>query len=310
MRWFSAIKNFFVGIFYKQSSQEEETVVDLPQQTIEAPTPTPVVDWLDWCGRAMLLSGSFEGKGADWGNPVGNFDKAGLTCGLLGFTWRWNNQPPMILEFIKRHGEPKLFELMPKTAHEYAAAAREGEHKGFSTVADWSSGSRVHEPYRSELKAFWSSPEMKQIQTEKAWEMMGAWAKKKCLEGQGFFGMNQPSFVHFAFWFDQAVLNGQGKSPLYLKPSNTQVLEAMYWYTNESGYNEGDRNKNVKIWKDLLSITPIDQLALLYMAYKRADVALDIFDLTTMNRRGTIAMGVGWVNGSLREYSWKPNIKS
>lgn len=66
------------------------------------------IDWFSWTEKAMKISGSFEGIGEDWGNPVGNFDGAYLTCGLLGFTWKWNNQPPMIDEFVTRKGEDEL----------------------------------------------------------------------------------------------------------------------------------------------------------------------------------------------------------
>lgn len=48
------------------------------------------VDWLEWTEKAMKISDSFEGQGEDWGNPVGNFDSAYLTCGLLGFIWQGN----------------------------------------------------------------------------------------------------------------------------------------------------------------------------------------------------------------------------
>ncbi|AHZ84631.1 hypothetical protein Bb109J_c1941 [Bdellovibrio bacteriovorus] len=309
---FKAVGSFFSG---------GGSVSDPPTQTPPGETPEPidpivnvpppvagVVDWLEWTKQAMLYSGAFEGKGEDWGNPVGNFDGAYLTCGLLGFTWKYNNQPPMILEFVKRYGVKRAKELMPRCWDDYYRAAKLGVSGGASIVSRWSSGSdndeRVYEPYRSELLAFWSSPEMRPIQIEKAWDMMGAWAKEKALVAQAYWNLPAPLFQHFEYYFDQAVLNGQGG---YVKlkdaaaVSDTKVLS---FCGSKSGYTVNDLRRNGRLWPSVIIEADSHEVVLWKGAYLRSLQSRNEFQPVTMNRRGTLALGKGWVNGTLRNYFW------
>lgn len=275
-------------------------------------------NWLDWTERAMKISGSFEGKGEDWGNPVGNFDGAYLTCGLLGYTWKYNNQPPMINQFVERHGKNRLSALMPITGEEYLNAVQAGEIGGAPTVASWSNGEKVKEPYRTELDAFWSSPEMKTIQKETALVMMGNFAKKKALEGQRYYSLSEPRFSHFAYWFDQAVLNGQGETQAFDRAENIANKDVFDWMQNETGYVQASFNKNRNYWMQIIDSVDTVQQKMWRLAYLRADLSREEFDTVTMCRRGSLALGSGWVNGTLRKFDFgiqkafdglKPNTK-
>lgn len=274
---------------------------------MDAVTVTNAIDWLAWTERAMKISGSFEGNGEDWGNPVGNFDDAYLTCGLLGFTWKWNNQPPMITKFVNQHGKAKLLNLMPQTGEEYLDAVAKGEKDGAPIVSAWSVGERVIEPYFSELKAFWSCNEMKKIQTETAFSgSMGKFAKQKTLEGQSYYNLPQPQFSHFAYWFDQAVLNGTGNTQGFDKAENISNQAVFDWMKTETGYTQKSFDKNRDYWQQIIdSIDPI-QRKLWILAYLRSDLSREEFDTVTMCRRGSLALGSGWINGSLRKFDFTP----
>lgn len=307
--------NWIKGIIWKirslftRSESAPPPAEELPQpEPSQPPAPVDVQDgkpdFLAWTKEAMIISGHFENEGTDWGGAVGNFDGAGLTCGLLGFTWKWNNQPPMVQKFIKQHGEPRLFELMPKTGFEYIQAVKAGEYKGFSTVAGWSDGGeRVHEPYRTELNAFWSSPEMKVIQTEKAWDMMGNFAQARATMAKEFFNLPQEQFSHFCYYFDQAVLNGQGSTVNLTNAYDTQ--EVLDWCASVGGYNKSSIRACEKLWEKQVKLASRDQLALFYMAYQRALKSRSQFMATTMTRRGTLALGIGVVNEKQFEYPWR-----
>ena len=176
---------------------------EVPAGTIETDPSTLLgndlgIDWFKWNQKAMLISASFEGHGADWGNPVGNFDRAFLTCGLLGFTWEWNNQPPMVMEFVVRQGKAALTALMPTKGAEYLDAVILGSKQAAPIVSSWSIGEKVVEPYHSELKTFWSSDAMKKIQTETSVSMFAKFAKRKTTETQRYYGLATPQFAHFA----------------------------------------------------------------------------------------------------------------
>lgn len=267
-------------------------------------SPAAMIDYDKWTRDAIEVSQSFEGSDP-WANITGNFDGAYLTCGALGFTWLYNNQPPMILDFVKRHGEARARQLMPTKWDEYYGAAKKGEKGGSSIVASWSNGSSsVREPYKSELAKFWKSPEMKQIQVLKAWDMMGAFAKKKTQEGQLFFELATAQFGHFAYWFDQAVLNGQGNTIAFADAAKVTSATILDWMKDAPGYTTGDLRKNRTEWEQAIKKASADRVALWKMAYLRAQKSRDEFKPVTMNRRGTLALGAGWVNGTHRSYEW------
>lgn len=104
---------------------------------------------------------------------------------------------------------------MPESGASYLEAVEKGEKDGAPIVSAWSVGEHVDEPYKTELSKFWSSPEMKKIQTETARTMFGQFAKRKTLEGQQYYNLAEPLISHYAYWFDQTVLNGTGKTPSF-----------------------------------------------------------------------------------------------
>lgn len=275
---------------------------------MDAVATTNLIDWLGWTEKVMKISGSFEGNGEDWGNPVGNFDGAYLTCGLLGFTWKWNNQPPMINEFVKRKGKGELMTLMPRCGEAYLEAVEKGEKDGAPIVSAWSVGERVKEPYFTELKNFWSCAEMKKIQTETALTMMGDFARRKTLEGQSFYNLPKPLFSHFAYWFDQAVLNGTGKTQSFDKAENISIEQVFDWMKNATGYTQKSFDKNLTYWRGIIDLADAVQKKLWILAYLRSSVASDWGDTVTMCRRGSLALGSGYINDSFRKFDFAPSL--
>jgi hypothetical protein len=263
------------------------------------------VDFNEWSKKAAFISSTYEGKGGDYANVVGNFDGAFLTCGLLGLTWKYGNQVEIIDKYLTKYGPNKLLKLMPKTGQKYLEAVNSGEIRGASIVASWSLGtSRVQEPYKSELATFWSSPEMVKLQDETYANMMGVFAKKKCLETQEYFSLSKPEFAHYAYWWDQAVLNGQGKTVSFEAAISVDISEIMEWMASLGGYNQGSNKKNYQLWlKEIKNANKV-KIDLFKMAYLRALRSRSEFQGTTMMRRGTLALGIGYVNDTLRRYEW------
>ena len=283
---------------------EESPKVEPPRQSM--PDPQIIISFEKWAKDAAYISSTYEGKGGDYANVTGNFDGAGLTCGLLGLTWQYGNQVKIIDEFLIKYGQKKLLSYMPKTGREYLEAVNAGETQGFAIVAAWSNGkAKVNEPYRSELSAFWASPEMIELQDKTYDKMMGIFAKKKCLETQDFFKLDLPKFEHYAYWWDQAVLNGQGKTIDFKEANGVSIEDVLYFCKNVQGYNTKSMALNYLTWKEQVKKASTEQLYLFKMAYLRAQKSRSVFQGTTMMRRGTLALGVGYVNDDFRSYIWK-----
>lgn len=257
-----------------------------------------------WVKDAAFISSTFEGKGGDYANVTGNFDGAYLTCGLLGLTWKYSNQITLIKQFIDEHGLKKLFEYMPHTGSSYYEAYKSGEVDGGNIVAGWSSGSKVREPYKSELTAFWASPEMIKLQDKYYAKNMGTFALKKCLETQEYFNLQTAKFEHYAYWWDQAVLNGTGNTIPFEKAEKIKVQEVMDWIKDVGGYNKNSNRMNYSIWSKQLVKASSDQVHMFKLAYLRSLKSRPEFQGTTMMRRGSLALGIGYVNEEARKFDW------
>lgn len=309
----SAIKKI-VSIFVHKEPVETKPVLEVEHPTLPVEMPKPSEpstsilteqEELDWVAKAVEIIASFEGNGVDWGNPVGNFDGAYLTCGVIGFTWKYNNQPPMIKDFINRFGATKLMELMPRYGAAYMKAAQLGESGGASIVADWSGGRyTLPTAIRNELYAFWTSPGMITIQKERIMTMIGNWGLKKMYETQKYFNLPKPQFEHLVFWMDQATLNGTGKTPAFDEHKSVTFNEIMDFCRRQGGYNKDDLRRNGSLWSQTYPQSPAVEQAMFRLGYLRAIRSSSDFRGTVLNRRGTLALGKGYVNGSLRTYAW------
>lgn len=290
--------------------RRKKQVVKAPEPVKVEPKPAPLPQlpvgtdfWQDWCRKALEISQKFEGSDP-WANITGNFDGAGLTCGALGWTFKWNNQQPKVQEFVSRHGIHALNFLMPRTGKEYWQLCQLKTSEGIRLVSRWSRGYNVNEPYKSELRTFWKSPEMIAIQVEVAWREMGAFAKEKTIEFQKYLGHEKPLFQVFAFYFDQAVQNGTGKTIPLQVADRFNIDESMNWIRTAKGAGDDDLRENYFLWKRFIPSSPRHELLLLKLAHLRARISNDKWDTDVMNRRGTLAIGQGRVHGRLYTFDW------
>lgn len=275
-----------------------------PNQELDVPETQPQDDyspnskiWEQWTESALKTSMRFEG--GDFANITGNFDGAGLTCGSLGWTIKWSNQQPLVFKFVSRYGLVELKKLMPQKGSEYWNLVNIKDYNQAITFANkWSKNSaNVLEPYRSELQKFWKDPRMMQIQYEYAWLNMGKWAREQALIFSSAVGINV-TFRHFSYFFDQAVLNGTSGTPTAAEGNKISLNEIYTWIKSyKIGYTQVDFQKNRSIWMKAAETADADQILLFKMAYLRALKSRDEFKPVTMNRRASLALGAGYVNG-------------
>jgi hypothetical protein len=282
--------------------QQIPAPVEQPPVSIPPVETQPDFELISWVGRAIEITQAFEGN-SPWANITGNFDGAGLTCGALGWTVKWNNQQPLVKKFVLRFGIDNLKQYMPTTWKWYWDLTQiQEESKAIAFANTISNGkSSVFQPYRSELSNFWSSKEMILIQKETAAIDMGSWAKEQCFKIQKHFNLSSPQFFAFAYYFDQAVLNGTGKNPEIYEASSINFSDIFSWMDKETGYGQEDFTKNMFHWRKMITsdashLAP-DQELLFKLGYLRARRARSEFDTITMSRRGILSLGSGYLNG-------------
>lgn len=265
---------------------------------------------LDKTKDALGVSQQFEGSDTN-ANITGNFDGVGLTCGALGWTIKWDNQDPLVFAFIARHGETRAKELMPKTWNEYYSIIRAKGQTAIDMAAKWSgTSSKVQEPYRSELRAFWKSPEMAAIQQEQADKDMGLYAEAQSKQFCALHGIPEATAV-FRWFFDIKVHNG-GMKGIALDAGRAvsfsqfkqwaQFLEIPEKFAN----TKKDLMVNLSTWEKLYdSMTPW-QRSLFGLSYLRSQISRKEFHADVMNRKGSVALGVGRVHGT--DYDFRKTL--
>ncbi|MCX6850749.1 MAG: hypothetical protein NTY98_17690 [Verrucomicrobia bacterium] len=251
--------------------------------------------------RAMLITGGFEGSDP-WANITGNFDGEGLTCGQLGKTIKAGDQQAVVKNYMAAHGTSELMALMPKTGSEYIKVINANIKSGMAIVVKWSDKKgRVVEPYKSELAAFWKSAKMVVKQREHADAHEGKLAEAWVADWKG-----DGSFQEFALFFDVAAQNGSLKDvtaavvDAYIggDPSKA-VAKTLQWVDSvpkkTSGYD--DAKKNVLIWRGVLAAAGLPVVRLFVFAVLRAQKAVAEWQWDVVNRKGTLAVGEGWIHG-------------
>ena len=277
------------------------------------PTPLPAAQEqrTKWVMKCLAISQSFEGT-TPYANITGNFDGMGLTCGALGWTFGYGDQQRLVREFVTKHGKERLFSLMPKYGPLYLEACFAKQSVGFNTVSAWSKGANVFPAIKKELETFWQSIEMVDIQVLEATRTIGAWAFEQL---ERISWPKDKTFRMFAWYFDTRVLNGSTKGVI-LKPALAGDTAPIQYVVSSagswSGYNKYDLRRNLELWIAKRGTGfSAEQCSLFYAAYERAALSRREFRGTTLCRRGTLSLDVGYVNGELRrpydEVGMNPN---
>ncbi len=321
MSIWKAISDFFKKK-KKETPQPQKPTLPKPEVPVH-PEPTPVVvvpptlpsnktTEKDFVYNALNVSQTFEGE-IPWANPTGNFDGMGLTMGALGWTIYYGQQRDMVKLFVSRHGLEKLKQLMPQGHSTYWSVCNmSNAQQAVKYISAWSNGSKVKEPYRSELIKLWTTKEMQDIQVEETENTIAKFAFKT---GREFATkLNVPfSFDMFLFFFDWAVLNGasfKGVSfdSVHASIGSNPKLALKYLIRDADAgssiqYNNTSAVLCARLWSKLeASTVPTYRLYLVEYGRQRALASKYKFQLTTLCRRGTLALGEGYVNDTKRDF--------
>lgn len=275
-----------------------------------------------WTRYALIITSDFEGNGDPFVNIVGDFDGMGLTCGALGWCIGQGTLQPLVKKFVDTFGMDLVKTLMPNGGEELALICNTKDLRvAVQGISRWSSGGRVYEPYLQELKNLFGSGPMRDIQVEAACHI-GEWAEQRARNWQLFFNGTsdiQLTFHQFAYFFDMRVNNG-GLSGLWAPDAlnyvatdeaertpaawATALNHILDWCKHVPSVWHGakDLQKNGELWFYEAQKRDIENDSLFILGWLRALKARDVFEPIVMNRRGTMAYGLGNVNGDLKNF--------
>ena len=255
----------------------------------------------EWLKSALEITGGIETDGNPWAGVSNDFDNQGISCGILQQNIGQGSLQPL----VKACGQTAVNKYMPVYGHELWTACHGSIAAGLAAVRAWQPNNKLKHDVRDELRALFGSPEMVEQQTAAAQEV-GAVAMKLASRWANDLRGDDPQLKEFCLFFDIVTQNGSMKG-IWLDDvrtfiSNTgraKVDDAVAdWLISRPStiahYSDG--KKNAALWRNSVADADVELFAL---AYLRCLKAKPKYHVVALNRKGTIALTHGWVNGSL-----------
>lgn len=237
------------------------------------------MDAKKYLDHAMEITGQFEGRGFD--QVTGNFDNMGLSVGFLQWNYGMGSLQSKILKpYISKYGASKMDAFFPVPV---SPTANYSPTQAVTFCKNnMLSGTSVKSNWKSAWEKFLASSETVSLQKD-ACVGVAEQAANYCTQ----WGMETERT--FCFMFDVVTQNGSLKT--VKKPTVTDAL-----VKRAINYSK----KNATLWgKQNLDS---EQKVLLIAAMLRAELANSQWRQDVMDRKGTIACGVGTVHGSMRTF--------
>lgn len=232
------------------------------------------------------ITGVFEGSKL-WENVTGNFDGQGLSAGVLQWNYGQGSLQSKILRpYIARHGSIDALKIFP-SGYSIDKSANMSTSQGISFAKNMQSGTKVTSTWLAAWRKFLSKPEVIQLQIEACRSVL---SNAKSLA----HAWNMSSRVSYIWFFDVITQNGSLKGiskPAYDINEAKRVINLV--------------DSNCKaVWKtvDLNSLPP-EQVILLIASQRRASKSISKYFNDVFSRKGTIALGKGFVHGSKFDFT-------
>lgn len=235
-----------------------------------------------WITKALEITGSYEGNG--WGAVSGDGDRQGLSCGILQWNFGQGTlQSQILLPYIEAYGSIDKLGIFPGAVDLVAqmspvdalAYVRKNWLKG--------PGGLPQPSWALAWAKFLTTPQCMDIQKKGA-SNIGDVAMELCKE----WGTVSPRA--FCFFFDIVTQDGGMKG--IKKPVANLNTCKKYILLGEA--------HNQKLW-DTVAIDT--EMNILFQAgYLRANVSNYFAD--TFARKGTIALGLGYVHGTVYTFDF------
>jgi len=273
----------------------------LIQTSEDKPMPVPQ----DWKAAAVAITPGFEVAGDPYQGVSGNFDGMGISCGAL----QWNIGKGSLQPMVKAVGQPAVLAAMPTCGAQLCQACHSTVSAGLAIVNSWQTGSKLKPVAKAELRALMGSPAMKAQQNARI-DAVAATANSRATAWATTRPAGPVTKRLFCWFFDLTTQNGGLAGMTYKAVADFIALNSpdladdficdfLAGQTGASGHIK-DANRNAALWRNTASA---EKLELLVMTYLRSGSSLPQWRHVVINRKGSIAMGGGWVNGNLYDFA-------
>ena len=229
---------------------------------------------MTWLNMALKITGNFEGSG--FNQVSGNFDKQGISCGILQWCLGQGSlQRKILLPFIQLYGADALNAHFPISISNLVYMSNK---KGVKFAKKkMLNRKNLKSEWKFSWKAFMTLPEVIDIQKAAA-DSVASKAMKYCVQHE------MKTLKSFCFFFDIVTQNGSLKG--IPKPTQHDVTSL-----SESGINRSQ-------W--ILLLHDKESTILWRWAKKRA--VHNKWRNDVLMRKGTIAFGHGTVHGKYFDF--------
>jgi hypothetical protein len=247
---------------------------------------------------AVSVTGTFENSGDPYVGVTGDFDGMGISCGVL----QWNIGSNSLQPLVRLAGEAAVLANMPVKGAEMWTACISPLPAGLKMVRAWQTDGVLSPAIAAELRAFMGSPEMRAVQkrriaaiAQSADALAAGWAHN--------LGRADRSAQEFVWFFDVLTQNGGMKNVGYSDveaflvsaPGGGAVSAICDWLAAvpAGSWGQADCVKNAGLWRGTV---PAESLDLFVLSYLRACQSRPPARGLVMNRKGTLATKMGYVN--------------
>ena len=263
----------------------------------------PVPDELLTAG--LEITGHFEDSDEPLAAVSGNFDGMGISLGVL----QWNIGSNSLQPIVRGIGQATALASMPNRGADLWKACNTSVAEGLAIVRAWQPNNKLPADVRAELKAFVKSSPFQKAQLEtarkvgdRAWDLAVSWATAQ----------QRPtaSKKEFCWFYDVLTQNGSMKSvtfdsvKAFIAGHGAHSADDVVcdWLANCTPPLAGakDANKNATEWRNNV---PDESMVLFVASYLRAGEAKSEWRADVLNRKGTIAVGKGWVHAGKHDLS-------
>ena len=252
-----------------------------------------------WIETALRVTGHFEDSADPLAAVTGDFDGMGLSLGVL----QWNIGSASLQPLVKPLGRATVMQLMPHYGVDLWNACTGTRDVGLQIVRGWQDGSRIAPAVRTELKAFCRSPAFTDQQVAAARQTAANALGVATNYATADPAHGSVSKALFCWFFDLQTQNGGLKGLTYADVWNfinrlgtsTAVDVICDWLAGRGPADAGyrDSRKNADLWRHGVDAA---HLSLFTLSYLRAQKSRATYQADTLNRKGTVALGTGYVH--------------